>query len=82
MKKLSFLVPQGTNKKLSQSDLEDLIITQMRKLEFILTEQRCERSDLKTINQKLDRLLVDKHLQMQVDEYFNENPEDSKQEEL
>ncbi len=75
MKKFSFLVGQPTNKKLSQSDLENLIITQMRILEFVQTEQRHQRSDLKDINGKLDRLLVDKHLQMQVDEYFKDNPD-------
>ncbi len=75
MKKLSFLVGQPTNKKLSQSDLEDLIITQMRKLEFILTEQRHERSDLQDIKLMINRLLVDKHLQTQVDEYFKDDEE-------
>ncbi len=42
-----------------------------RKLNFIQKEQRQQRSDLETINNKLDKLLVDKHLQMQVDEYFD-----------
>ncbi len=46
------------------------------KLEFILAEQRHQRSDLRTINQKLDRLLVDKHLQMQVDEYFKDEEQE------
>ncbi len=42
-------------------------------LEQLLKEQRCQRADLKIVNDKLDRLLVDKHLQMQVDEYFKED---------
>ncbi len=56
-----------------------------RQVYFVLKEQRQQRSDLQTINKKLDRLLVDKHLQMQVDEYFDssiradDDPEDSKQ---
>ncbi len=36
-------------------------------------------SSIKDINNKLERLLIDKHLQMQVDEYFEDNkqhPED------
>ncbi len=43
-------------------------------LEFILKEQRHQRSDLQEISHKIDRLLVDKHLQMQVDEYFKDTP--------
>ncbi len=47
-----------------------------RQLDFILKEQRHQRSDLRNINGKLDRLLVDKHLQMQVDEYYKENTQE------
>ncbi len=47
-----------------------------RRLEFIQTEMRHQRSDLRELSQKIDRLLVDKHLQMQVDEYFNDKPEE------
>ncbi len=46
------------------------LVELMSKLTFIQTEQRMQRQDLVDINGKLDRLLVDKHLQMQVDEYF------------
>ncbi len=74
MKFNSFLVGQPTNKKNIQSNSDYIRI-----LSFIQTEQRAQRNDLKEISQKIDRLLVDKHLQMQVDEYFQENPEDSKQ---
>ncbi len=45
-----------------------------RRLEFIQIEMRHQRSDLRDISRKIDRLLVDKHLQMQVDEYFTEKP--------
>ncbi len=44
-----------------------------RRLEFIQTELRHARSDHKDMSLKLDKLLVDKHLQMQVDEYFKED---------
>ncbi len=44
-----------------------------RRLEFIQTEMRHQRSDLRDISRKIDRLLIDKHLQMQVDEYFTED---------
>ncbi len=43
------------------------------KLEYILSEQRHQRSDLRILNQKIDRLLIDKHLQMQVDQYFEDD---------
>ncbi len=66
MKFNSFLVGQPTNKKNYQSTSENLI-------NLLLKEQRHQRSDLKIINEKLDRLLVDKHLQMQVDEYFKDD---------
>ncbi len=47
-----------------------------RRLEFIQAEMRHQRSDLRDISRKIDRLLIDKHLQMQVDEYFNDNKQD------
>ncbi len=72
MKFNSFLVGQPTNKKNIQSTPDDL----MRKIDMIQTEQRAQRSDLRELSQKIDRLLVDKHLQMQVDEYFDHDLED------
>ncbi len=45
------------------------------KLELLLAEQRHQRSDLDVLSRKLDRLLIDKHLQMQVDEYFTKGEE-------
>ncbi len=47
------------------------------KLEAIQTELRHQRNDHKDMSLKLEKLLIDKHLQMQVDEYF----EDTKSEE-
>ncbi len=43
----------------------------MSKLESIQKELRHQRQDHKDISLKLDRLLIDKHLQMQVDTYFD-----------
>ncbi len=56
-----------------------------RRLELIQTEMRHQRADLHDISRKIDRLLIDKHLQMQVDNYFEEDrydvhPEDKKDE--
>ncbi len=44
-------------------------------LNFLLTEQRHQRSDLKDIKLMLNKLLIDKHLQNQVDEYFEDTPD-------
>ncbi len=44
-----------------------------RQLEFVLKEQRHQRTDLQDIKRMLNKLLIDKHLQMQVDEYFKED---------
>ncbi len=41
-------------------------------INLVLMEQRHQRSDLQTLSRKIDRLLVDKHLQHQVDEFFEE----------
>ncbi len=50
------------------------------KLLVMQSQLRLLRSDLVSVNGKLDRLLVDKHLQFQVDDYFNgqgsKDPED------
>ncbi len=45
----------------------------MTKLENIQKELRHQRCDLKDINLKLQRLMIDKHLQTQVDTYFEED---------
>ncbi len=37
----------------------------------VLREQRHQRQDLVDIKLMLNKLLIDKHLQMQVDEYFD-----------
>ncbi len=57
---------------------EALLIDMTRIMNQIQTEQRYQRSDLKDVNLKLQKLLIDKHLQTQVDEYFKEDsiPED------
>ncbi len=54
--------------------LEALLIDMTRIMNQIQTEQRHQRSDLKDCNLKLQKLLIDKHLQQQVDEYFEETP--------
>ncbi len=46
----------------------------MRKFDFVLSEQRHQRSDLQDIKRMINRLLIDEHLQTQVDKYFEEDP--------
>ncbi len=46
----------------------------MTKLENIQKKLRHQRQDNKDIKLMLNKLLVDKHLQMQVDEYFEKDP--------
>ncbi len=46
-----------------------------RQMDLVLMEQRHARQDLKDIKLMLNKLLVDKHLQMQVDNYFGEDSE-------
>ncbi len=45
----------------------------MTKLENIQKELRHQRQDNKDIKLMLNKLLVDKHLQMQVDRYFDDD---------
>ncbi len=47
-----------------------------RRLEFIQIELRHQRQDHKDIKLMINKLLVDKHLQMQVDEYFKDDDEE------
>ncbi len=49
----------------------------MVQFDIIKHQLRGQRDDLKQINDKLQRLMIDKHLQMQVDEYFEDNPKES-----
>ncbi len=51
----------------------------MDKLLVMQNQLRLLRTDNASMNGKLDRILVDKHLQMQVDEYFSDHdePEDT-----
>ncbi len=46
------------------------------KLEYIQKELRHQRQDHKDMSLKLERLLIDKHLQTQVDTYFEDEKND------
>ncbi len=59
--------------KNSSENLADLIEHQF---EIVKTQLRAQRDDLLDINKKLQKIMIDKHLQMQVDNYFEDKPED------
>ncbi len=61
--------------KNSPENLQDLMVNAVRKIEFIQKEQRHQRSDLQDVRLMINKLLIDKHLQQQVDTYFEDNPE-------
>ncbi len=51
------------------------------KLDMVLDEQRHARSDLAYIIRHLNRILANENLQKQVDQYFEDKPEDIPEEE-
>jgi len=59
--------------KNSSVDLDNLLLDMSKHLGFVLREQRHQRSDLQDIKLMINKLLIDKHLQMQVDEYFEDD---------
>ncbi len=65
---------KSANRLIKNSPLtEGYLLT---KLESIQSELRHQRQDHKDMSLKLEKLLIDKHLQMQVDNYFEQDPED------
>ncbi len=64
-----FKSPKGLIKN-SSEDLDTRLI------QLLLKEQRLQRSDLHDIKIMINKLLIDKHLQMQVDEYFKDNEQE------
>ncbi len=54
------------NSPINNANLMDKLLVMQQQLRLL-------RSDLASVNGKLDRLLVDKHLQFQVDDYFEKS---------
>ncbi len=46
------------------------------RLDLLLKEQRHQRSDLRDIKLMIQKLMIDKHLQNQVDTYFEDKQEE------
>ncbi len=68
---------KSANRLIKNSPITEGYLTM--KLDQIQTELRHQRQDHKDMSLKLERLLIDKHLQQQVDTYFEDTPEDSRQ---
>ncbi len=63
---------KSANRLIKNSPLtSDEIMTRLRLIQIELRHQRQDNKDIKLM---LNKLLVDKHLQSQVDEYFEEKP--------
>ncbi len=68
---------KSANRLIKNSPLtEGYLLT---KLEAIQLELRHQRQDHRDMSLKLEKLLIDKHLQMQVDNYFGNDEETSPQ---
>ncbi len=57
------------NSPIQNANLYDKLLVMQQQLRLL-------RSDLASINGKLDRLLVDKHLQYQVDDFYKQGSQD------
>ncbi len=64
---------KSANRLIKNSPITVRILT--NQMDMIQTEQRAARQDLQDIKRMINKLLIDKHLQMQVDEYFKDAPE-------
>ncbi len=46
-------------------------------IKIMLTEQRLQRQDLQDIKRMINKLLIEKHLQMQVDDFYKTSTDGS-----
>ncbi len=58
------------NSPINNANLMDKLLVMQQQLRLL-------RSDLASVNGKLDRLLLDKHLQFQVDDFYDKTEENS-----
>ncbi len=66
-----FKSPRRLVKKLANAPEVDLILGQLK---IIQSQERFLRQDLVDVKLMLNKLLIDKHLQSQVDDYFEKPP--------
>ncbi len=60
--------------RLVKNSSNTLELTLMSQLKIIQTQNRYLRQDLVDVKLMLNKLLIDKHLQMQVDDYYEKDP--------
>ncbi len=70
-----FKSSKGLLKK-SDNKLEADLIYVSRQLAFIQSEQRAQRADLQELKRMVNKLIVDKHLKFEVDNYFERQEHD------
>ncbi len=58
---------------IKNSPINDTVLAQLK---IVQSQNRFLRQDLVDVKLMLNKLLIDKHLQVQVDEYFKENDND------
>ncbi len=68
-----FKSPRRLVKKLANTPEVNLIIGQLK---IVQSQNRFLRQDLVDVKLMLNKLLIDKHLQMQVDTYFDHDKDD------
>ncbi len=71
MNKFIFKSPRRLVKNSSNISLEDRMREIEYKLQFVQSELRAQRQDHVDIKLMLNKLLIEKHLQMQVDDYYD-----------
>jgi len=74
-----FKSPRRLIKNVDNTPEVNLILGQLK---IIQSQERFLRQDLVDVKLMLNKLLIDKHLQMQVDNYFDDKPEHTPEEDL
>ncbi len=68
--------------KINSTDLGNLMQDYLRQVKVIQGQNRLLRQDLVDVKLMVNKLLIDKHLQMQVDEYFDKDEPPTEQSDL
>ncbi len=62
---------KSSKRLIKNSPIQDAVLGQLK---IVQSQNRYLRQDMVDIKLMLNKLLIDKHLQMQVDEYFEDTP--------
>ncbi len=61
---------KSSKRLIKNSPIQDAVLGQLK---VVQTQNRLLRQDMVDLKLMINKLLIDKHLQMQVDEYFNKD---------